>query len=386
MHRDLDAAGAVLDALCDSGPVPTVLVTGSKGKGQAAATAAACLSSAGLRTGLVASPGTVSNLDRFSLDGRVVGAVTYNSWLGRTAAAVRSVPVADNGYLSPTGLFTVMGQAMLRAAGAEVIVHEAGMGGTHDEISVLDRMAVGFTSVFPEHLDVFGPTLADVAREKFGLVRTGDQVVTVPQAPVPAEILRAVCRRHSVSPHVVRAGDFRRQNHDLGRALANIVTHRLGKEPFRGDVVIERPGRGQFCETADGREFCVDACIDPVGLASAVDRATERWGGVARVYWSVPSTKDIESVATWLDDSGIDHRFVPLESEHLDYRLPAGFADGQEFALREGLLDSIPRHSLMAGTVSFGASLLREIGAMPTRLFRPVRIDNGKPSHIRGVH
>lgn len=380
--RDVDATHALLEALGGSQETPTVLVTGSKGKGQAAAVAAAYLSAAGLRTGLVSSPGTVSNLDRFALDGTVIGAEEYNRWLRRVDAAVSSLGVPPGNYLAPTGIFTIMGHAMLQAAGAEVIVHEAGMGGAHDEISVLDRVAVGFTSVFPEHLDVFGPTLAHVAREKFGLIRTGDHVISVPQSPIPSMILRQTCDHVNVSAHEVPSGDFLSQNHDLGERLADDVARRLGREPWTGRIELCRPGRAEFCRTAEGTEFFLDACIDPVGMAAALSEAESRWGSVDTVYWSIPTTKDILGLADFLDGRGIEHRFVPLESHHLDYELPAGLQQALQFVQRETLLETIGDRSVIAGTVSFGASVLNEIGVMPTRLYDPDRIGSGEIPHI----
>ncbi|WP_129658481.1 folylpolyglutamate synthase/dihydrofolate synthase family protein [Rothia uropygialis] len=382
VRRNVAAARSVLEALGGTQGTPTVLVTGSKGKGQTAATAAAYLSAAGLRTGLVTSPGILSNLDRFSLDGMVVGVHEYNRWLGRTEDAVRRVHIEPDGYLSPTGLFTVMGHAMLQANGADVIVHEAGMGGAHDEISVLDRLAVGFTSVFPEHLDVFGPTLADVAREKFGLIRPHDVVFTVPQDSVAADVMRSLCAIRAVEPHEIPAGDFLSQNQNLGCELASYAATALGREPYSGTVELDRPGRGQFYVTRNGAEFCLDACIDPSGLGAALERAEERWGEVSTVYWSVPTTKDIEGMARWLEDRGIEHFFVPLQSDHLNYDLSAEMAGRLRIASRDRLLESLHPHSLLAGTITFGTSVLNEIGVMTTRLFSPVRIGNGDLPHI----
>ncbi|WP_129359732.1 MULTISPECIES: folylpolyglutamate synthase/dihydrofolate synthase family protein [Micrococcaceae] len=382
LHRDVAAARSVLESLGGTQSTPTVLVTGSKGKGQTAATAAAYLSAAGFRTGLVASPGILSNLDRFSLDGMVVGVDEYNRWLWRTEDAVRRAYVEPDGYLSPTGLFTVMGHAMLQANGADVIVHEAGMGGSHDEISVFDRLAVGFTSVFPEHLDVFGPTLADVAREKFGLIRPRDIVFTVPQDSVVTDVMRSLCASRAVEPHEIPAGDFLSQNQNLGCELAKYAARVLGREPYSGTVELDRPGRGQFYVTRNGAEFCLDACIDPSGLAAAVERAEERWGEVSTVYWSVPTTKNIEGMARWLEDRSVEHFFVPLVSDHLDYDLSAETEGRLRIASRDRLLERLHPHSLLAGTITFGTSVLNEIGVTATRLFRPVRIESGDLPHI----
>ncbi|MCP3425792.1 hypothetical protein NBM05_07175 [Rothia sp. AR01] len=390
------------------GGVPAVVVTGSKGKGQAATTAAAHLTAAGLRTGLVTSPGILSNLDRFALDGRVVPAGTYHRWLGLLERAVATAPPPAGTYLAPTGLFTVLGHAMLAAEGADVVVHEAGLGGARDEVSLFDPLAVGLTSVLREHLDVFGPTLEHVAREKFGLVHGPAPVVSVPQAPGIAPLLERVCAGHGAPLRIAPAGEFSEQNAAVGRLLAAAAAERWGtagtghpgavsgRHPGaaalgrpraasgsrpgaaagEADVVVERPGRGQVYRTAAGARVMVDACIDVTGWEVALRRAREAFGADPAVYWSLPLTKPVEELADWLDARGLEHRFVTLDSGHLDYRLPERLTErlrplGLPEALgrlagRGGEHDAV----LAAGTISFGTAVLVSLGVTLERLYR----------------
>ncbi|WP_129658484.1 hypothetical protein [Rothia halotolerans] len=379
--RSLGAARAVLrELLAEAGlpaaGVPTVVVTGSKGKGQAATTAAAHLTGAGLRSGLVTSPGILSNLDRFALDGEPLPAGTYNRWLAALERAVRAAGVPAGQYLAPTGLFTVLGHAMLAAEGADVVVHEAGLGGARDEVSLFDPLAVGLTSVLREHLDIFGPTLEHVAREKFGLVHGPAPVLSVPQEEGVAPLLESVCARHGAPLRLTARGPFARQNAEAGRLAAEAAARALGARPSAAGVVLERPGRGQVYRTASGRRVMVDACIDPAGWEVALERAREAFGAVPPVWWSLPATKGVEELADWLDARGVEHRFVALESGHLDYRLPEGLRQRLRPVPLEQMLERLGERAedddavLAAGTISFGTAVLRSLGVTVRRLYR----------------
>jgi hypothetical protein len=378
--RGLGAARAVLRELLaaaglPAGGAPAVVVTGSKGKGQAATTAAAHLSAAGLRTGLVTSPGILSNLDRFALDGVPVSAQAYNRWLAALERAVQAAGVPAGQYLAPTGLFTVLGHAMLAAQGADVVVHEAGLGGARDEVSLFDPLAVGLTSVLREHLDIFGPTLEHVAREKFGLVHGPAPVLSVPQDEGVAPLLERACARHGAPLRLTARGPFARQNTEAGRLAAEAAARALGRRPSAAEVILERPGRGQVYRAPSGRRVMVDACIDPAGWEVALQRAGEAFGAVPPVWWSLPATKGVEELADWLDARGVEHRFVALQSGHLDYRLPEALRERLRPVPLEEMLERLGDGAeedavLAAGTISFGTAVLRSLGVTVRRLYR----------------
>ena len=337
--RDVAAAGRVLSGLLrGADPAPTVVVTGSKGKGQTAAETAWRLQACGLRVGLVSSPGIISNRDRFVLDGRVLPAAAYREGLRHLAAVLPDASPETDAYLAPTDLFTVLGHAMLREAGAQVVVHEAGMGGAHDAVSLFAPVAVALTRVLPEHLDVFGPSLMHVAREKIGLVHGPAPVASVPQAPGPAELLEQTCARYAAPLEVVPPGDFLAENERVARAAG--AAHAL-----------------------------------------AAAQAASPTGRVRRVWWSVPMTKDWRAIAALLEARGVEHAFVDLGRDgHLDYRLPAQLTDRVPVIGLEQLLGRLrsggaagsdaPGVELALGTISFGTAVLRQLGVTVDRLWR----------------
>ncbi|WP_022872385.1 hypothetical protein [Nesterenkonia alba] len=187
--RSLARTRALLEVLehDPAGFSPAVLgVVGSKGKGTAAVYASATLCGLGLRTGTVMSPGIVSNADRIRVNGTAVSATVWRRALRRLAEARRHLPpaTAETGYLAPTGLFMVLAMLIFAEEGVDVVVAEAGMGGVSDDLSHWPLQTVVVTEIFAEHLDVLGPTLRDVARDKAGVIGAGTQwVVSLRQSP-----------------------------------------------------------------------------------------------------------------------------------------------------------------------------------------------------------
>ena len=77
------------------------------------------------------------------------------------------------------------------AAGVEVAVVEAGLGGRHDATNVLDATTVVLTNVALEHTDVLGHTQAEIAAEKLAVVRPDAGALVVLGEPEWAEAARA---------------------------------------------------------------------------------------------------------------------------------------------------------------------------------------------------
>lgn len=171
-------------------------VVGSKGKGTAAAYASATVAGLGHRVGTVMSPGILSNADRIRVDGEILDEHTRRRALLRIQQAQQQLPPAtsESGYLAPTGLFLLMGFLVFEEAGVDVVVAEAGIGGASDDLSHWPLDAVALTGIFGEHLDILGPDVTDVARNKAAVITEATQAaVCYPQVPEVADVVRSRC-------------------------------------------------------------------------------------------------------------------------------------------------------------------------------------------------
>ncbi|MGP8160092.1 MAG: hypothetical protein ACLQGJ_02540, partial [Candidatus Dormibacteria bacterium] len=162
-------------------PERVVTVVGSKGKGTAATFASAALAAAGLRVGTLTSPGLRSNRERIRVDGAAISRRDYEALVAEVAAiAVRMAEqLPDDGYLSPSGLFTLSALRHFAGRGCDVVVLEAGMGGASDEVALVSPGVVAVTGVLAEHLGLLGESVAAIAREKAGVITNATRDVVV---------------------------------------------------------------------------------------------------------------------------------------------------------------------------------------------------------------
>jgi hypothetical protein len=105
----------------------------------------------------------------------------------------------NDGYLPPTGLFTMAGVLHFIDSACDAWVFEAGMGGRSDEVSLLSPDVVAVTPIFEEHVGILGRDVREIAVDKLGVVteRTSHVVTQPGQHPVAMEVLSAVAKKRA---------------------------------------------------------------------------------------------------------------------------------------------------------------------------------------------
>ena len=162
---------------------PAVLIAGTNGKGSTAATLAAILEASGLRTGLYTSPHLVRINERIRLDGHAIGDDDFamlHDVVDRTAE--RLVAEGDlPWHPSFFEMLTAMAFEYFANSRPDMVVLEVGMGGRLDATNVVEPRLSIITDVSLDHQKYLGETIAEIAREKAGIIRQGGVVVTLPQ-------------------------------------------------------------------------------------------------------------------------------------------------------------------------------------------------------------
>ncbi|MFC8801597.1 hypothetical protein ACFT2C_28005 [Promicromonospora sp. NPDC057138] len=323
-RRSLARARAVGQAIgaWDNTP-PVLAVVGSKGKGTTALHAAATLSAALVgddrpaHVGLVSSPGLRTNRERMRFDGQAISRDEYERVAQALARARESVPPSDDGYLSPTGSFTITGAAWAATRGADVLVLEEGLGGRSDEVSLFEPLVVAVTKVFYEHGELLGPTLDDVARDLLGVVGPGTRtIVTVAQDAEVTEIVEETAARFGTDLVTVNADSptsaptglapITRLNAAAGETAARALGSALG---WRVDdagaaaalASVRVPGRLSRHMLGDV-PVMVDGAISPEGVAATVADYLRWHGRLDTVVASFPDTKDVAACFAELRD------------------------------------------------------------------------------------
>ena len=174
--------------------LPAIHIAGTKGKGSTAAMAAAMLTAAGFRTGLFTSPHVHRFEERMTVDGTVPAP-------GHITDLMQTVAEAS-GRLDPLGaqwsptyfeLATAMAWLHFQRSGCQLVVLEVGLGGRLDATNLCRPIATAITNISYDHTEVLGNTLAEIAREKAGILKPGVPLVTAVE-PGPA---RDVILEHS---------------------------------------------------------------------------------------------------------------------------------------------------------------------------------------------
>lgn len=145
-----------------------VHVVGTNGKTTAVRTVEALLLAARLRVGATISPHVTGWAERITVDGEEVDP---------EAALARVRPAAEEARATQFEAITAAALAAFAAAGVQVAVVEAGLGGRHDATNVLRTRVALLTSVGLDHTDVLGHTLEEVAAEKLAVVHRGNIAV-----------------------------------------------------------------------------------------------------------------------------------------------------------------------------------------------------------------
>jgi dihydrofolate synthase/folylpolyglutamate synthase len=166
-------------------------IAGTKGKGSTAALLAAILRAAGVRSGLYTQPDLHTFRERIQLGGRIIAEAEVT----RLVPAVRAATEALDptlGLLITYDVATALALLAFREAGVRHAVVEVGLGGRLDATNVVDPMATAITSISYDHMEVLGHTLAEIAREKAGIIKPGVPIVTSARAPEALEVIARV--------------------------------------------------------------------------------------------------------------------------------------------------------------------------------------------------
>jgi dihydrofolate synthase/folylpolyglutamate synthase len=179
---------------------PSVLIAGTNGKGSAASTLASILTATGLRTGLYTSPHLSRPNERIRIDGVEISDKDFAEEFFRVRSTAQKLVEEAKLAQLPSFFETLTAMAFLYFAepAIEIAVLEVGMGGRLDATNIVDPLLSVITDISLDHMEWLGPTIADITREKAGILRKGGTLITLPQHPEANQVLGEVAGSLSV--------------------------------------------------------------------------------------------------------------------------------------------------------------------------------------------
>ena len=165
-----------------------VHVAGTNGKGSTAAMLDSCLRCAGYRVGLFTSP----YINRFNERIQVDGVPIPDEALVRLVERVGPVAAAMDDTPTEFEFITALGMLWFAASGCDIVVLEVGLGGALDSTNVIPPPACAvITALGLDHVKELGPTLADIAAAKAGIIKPGSPTVSYGGAPEADRVIAA---------------------------------------------------------------------------------------------------------------------------------------------------------------------------------------------------
>ena len=265
---------------------PTVHVAGTNGKGSVSAMLESIFRAAGYRTGLYTSPHLVKLGERVQVNRRILTEaelIRYTNELVPVADRLGAVCADDR----PSFFEFMTAMAFLQFARAKVDVGviEVGLGGRLDATNVVQPDVTVITSIGIDHIEQLGGTLAEIAREKAGIIKHGRPVVIGKLPPEAEVVVRAIARERNAPVVSVReefgeniadypttnlAGDYQRWNAATATLVARLLRPKFSalsdKAIADGLASVVWPGRWERV-LVGGRTVILDASHNPEGAA-----------------------------------------------------------------------------------------------------------------------
>ncbi|MEH2359336.1 bifunctional folylpolyglutamate synthase/dihydrofolate synthase [Nostoc sp.] len=168
--------------------VPIIHVAGTNGKGSVCAYISSVLTEAGYRTGRYTSPHLVDWTERICLNEQPIS----SEELSQLFQQVQGLILLEDEPPTQFEVITAAAWLYFAQQQVDVAVVEVGLGGRLDATNVcLEPLVTIITSISREHWQQLGPTVADIAREKAGILKPGCPVVVGTLPPEAEKVVRS---------------------------------------------------------------------------------------------------------------------------------------------------------------------------------------------------
>ena len=298
-------------------------VAGTNGKGSTAAMLASCLQAAGYRVGLYTSP----FINRFNERIQVNGQQIPDEELVRLVERIK--PAADAMADVPTEfeIITALGMLYFAERHCDIVVLEVGLGGTLDSTNVIDppECAV-ITALGMDHVKELGPTIADIAAAKAGIIKPGSPVVSYGGVPEADAVIVRVAKERNAPLTVVDFDKLKFEGGDLDAVTFDFDGLDGVKLPLIGSY---QPRNAAVAITAlrvlRGRgwtpPFLLDGSHNAHGMRATVQSLKDRFPGEKFVFLvSIMADKDVDEMLALL--APLAKRFVTVAA-HTPRAMPA---------------------------------------------------------------
>lgn len=149
----------------------TIHVGGTNGKGSTSHMLAAIFQQAGYKTGLYTSPHLKDFRERIRINGEMIPETFVTEFINQQRSIIEEISPS---FFEVT---VAMAFSFFAAQKVDIAIIEVGLGGRLDSTNIITPELAVITNISPDHTNILGNTLAEIAAEKAGIIKPGIPVV-----------------------------------------------------------------------------------------------------------------------------------------------------------------------------------------------------------------
>ena len=212
-------------------------IAGTNGKGSVLAYISTILETAGYKTGRYISPTVESYRERIQVNRTNISKEDFTLQLSKIRYAIDRLLKLGLPHPSVFEIETALGFLHFKEQGCDIVILETGMGGAMDATNIIQNTLVCvFTSISRDHMEFLGNTIADLTREKVGIIKKGSHVIYGLLGQESEAIILAVAKRYNSPTYfadfrniVVKASETKFIQRFSYKGLNDITIHLLGR-------------------------------------------------------------------------------------------------------------------------------------------------------------
>lgn len=245
---------------------------GTNGKGSVCAMLASVLQKSGLKTGLFTSP----FIEVFNERIRINGENIPDDILAEIATHVKNTIDGMKIEISVFAQITAIAFLYFSMEKCDIVVLETGMGGRLDATNVILHPQICIiTKIGLDHTDYLGNTIAEIAAEKCGIIKSGSTVITCENQPDAAmSVIKSTCAEKNVRLIIAPPcgyplslpGEFQKHNAGMAYAACRVlgIDGNLIKDGF---MHTSWAARFEFLRS----DIILDGAHNPDGISALAD-------------------------------------------------------------------------------------------------------------------
>lgn len=185
-----------IQKLCDALNNPekdlkVIHVVGTNGKGSTALFISEILKASGLSVGVYSSPAVFDEREIIKVNGKSISKSSYEKLVDKIA-------MANTFGCTRFEVETVLAFLYFKEKKCDVVVLEAGMGGTFDATNVApNAIASVFTAIGIDHSEYLGSTISEIASSKAGVIKNGSITFVTSQTEEAETVIQSVSEKQS---------------------------------------------------------------------------------------------------------------------------------------------------------------------------------------------